>query len=58
MAVGMICNPAHARFYGKANDRMPAFAEWPDDPRKNILSRHDLDLLVAWLRGEWYEPKH
>jgi ubiquinol-cytochrome c reductase cytochrome b subunit len=55
--IGMISNPAHARFYGKSNDRMPAFVEWPDNPRKNILSQHDLELLVDWLREEWYEPK-
>jgi ubiquinol-cytochrome c reductase cytochrome b subunit len=53
---GMIGNPAHSRFYGKANDHMPAFAEWTDDPRKNILSPHDMELLIDWLRGEWYEP--
>ncbi len=52
--IGMIGNPAHSRFYGKANDRMPAFAEWTDDPRKNMLSSRDMELLVEWLRGEWY----
>lgn len=54
--IGIISNPAHGRFYGKSNDRMLAFAQWPDHPRKNILSRHELELLVGWLRGEWYEP--
>ncbi|MEX2118307.1 MAG: cytochrome b N-terminal domain-containing protein [Pirellulales bacterium] len=54
--LGMISNPAHERFYGDNNDRMPAFAANPDDPRSNILSPKDLELLVDWLRGEWYRP--
>jgi ubiquinol-cytochrome c reductase cytochrome b subunit len=51
----MISNPKHERFYPETNDRMPAFAE-SDDPGANRLSPQELDLLVAWLRGEWYEP--
>jgi ubiquinol-cytochrome c reductase cytochrome b subunit len=51
---GIISNPAHKRFYGKQNDRMPAFAE-SADAKKNVLSEQELKLLVAWLRGEWYE---
>lgn len=53
---GMIGNPAHERFYGKNNERMPVFAENPDKPEDNILSPENLSLLVHWLRGEWYEP--
>jgi hypothetical protein len=34
---------------------MPAFAA-SDDPAANRLSPEELDLVVAWLRGEWYEP--
>ncbi len=45
----IISNPAHAKFYGKKNDRMPAFAE------DKILDAHAIELLVNWLRGEWYE---
>ena len=36
---------------------MPAFAESTADPKKNVLSRQELELLVDWLRGEWYEPE-
>jgi len=50
-----INNPKHERFYPDTNDRMPAFAA-SDDPAANRLSPAELDLLVAWLRGEWYEP--
>ena len=49
-----IANPEHERFYPETNDRMPAFAPH-DDPAANRLSPQELDLLVAWLRGEWYE---
>jgi len=52
----IISNPEHERFYPDTNDRMPAFAA-SDDPAANRLSPEDLDLLVVWLRGEWYEPK-
>ena len=47
---GIINNPKHARFYGKRNDRMPAFGE------EQILDAPAIGLLVDWLRGEWYEP--
>jgi len=50
--VGIISNPAHKRFYGAKNDRMPLYAE-SADPAKNILSTHSVEILAAWLRGEW-----
>jgi ubiquinol-cytochrome c reductase cytochrome b subunit len=53
---GMIANPEHERFYKGNNDRMPAFAEHADKPEMNILSPANLDLLVRWLRSDWYEP--
>ena len=52
----MISNPAHKRFYGDKNDRMPAFALHPNDPTLNRISPQELAVLVSWLRGEWYEP--
>lgn len=45
----IIFNPAHEKFYGKRNDRMPAFG------REKILDEHSIELLADWLRGEWYE---
>ena len=48
--VGILANPKHERFYGKKNDRMPAFA---DD---QILDANAIGLIADWLRGEWYEP--
>jgi ubiquinol-cytochrome c reductase cytochrome b subunit len=44
--IGIIANPKHERFYGKRNDRMPAFA---DD---KILDARSIELLADWLRGE------
>jgi ubiquinol-cytochrome c reductase cytochrome b subunit len=43
-------NPSHPDFYGKLNDRMPAFGE------KKILTDAQIGLVVDWLRGDWYEP--
>jgi ubiquinol-cytochrome c reductase cytochrome b subunit len=48
--VSFISNPKHERFYGKRDDRMPAFH---DD---KILDAHAIGLIADWLRGEWYEP--
>jgi ubiquinol-cytochrome c reductase cytochrome b subunit len=50
--LAFLSNPAHTRFYGKRNDRMPAFAE------DKILDNHAISLLADWLRGDWYEPDH
>ena len=49
--VSFISNPAHTRFYGKRNDRMPRFAD------EKILDARAIGLLADWLRGEWYEPQ-
>ena len=53
---GMISNPTHEHYYGANNDRMPAFAEHPDNPDSNIITPANLDLLIRWLRGDWYQP--
>jgi ubiquinol-cytochrome c reductase cytochrome b subunit len=49
-----IANPAHERFYGKGNDRMPAFAA-SKNKAQNQLSPQNLSLIVRWLRGDWHE---
>jgi ubiquinol-cytochrome c reductase cytochrome b subunit len=51
-----ISNPENERFYPETNDRMPAFAAHADNPAANRLTATELDLVVSWLRGEWYEP--
>ncbi|HVR34222.1 MAG TPA: cytochrome b N-terminal domain-containing protein [Methylomirabilota bacterium] len=45
-----IMNPAHPRFYGDRNDRMPEFGE------SEILTPEEVGLLADWLRGDWYRP--
>ena len=47
--IGIIGDPKHERFYGRRNDRMPAFAT------DQILDAQSIGLLADWLRGEWYE---
>jgi ubiquinol-cytochrome c reductase cytochrome b subunit len=54
--IGMIANPAQKRFYPDTNEGMPAFAEHEGESAENLLSRKSLEMLVDWLRGEWYEP--
>ena len=48
--ISFITNPAHPSFYGKRNDRMPAFGT------EQILSPQAIGLVADWLRGAWYEP--
>jgi ubiquinol-cytochrome c reductase cytochrome b subunit len=45
-----ISNPADRRFYGRRNDRMPAFGE------DQILDAQSIGLIVDWLRGDWFKP--
>lgn len=47
-----ITDPAHERFYGERNDRMPAFAKDPKNPKNNKLTPQEIAMLVDWLRGE------
>lgn len=47
---GIIADPDNPHYYGRNNDRMPAFGT------KGILSSKEIDLLVSWLREEWYRP--
>jgi len=56
--VGIISDPVHKRFYGKNNDRMPAYAKDPQKPEENVLSAKQVELLADWLRGAWFEPKN
>ncbi len=49
--IGLISNPAHPRFYGNRNDRMPAFAE------TGQLDAASIALMADWLRGDWYRPE-
>ncbi|WP_425618375.1 cytochrome b N-terminal domain-containing protein [Anatilimnocola sp. NA78] len=54
--LGLISNPEHERFYKSGNDRMPKFAEDLGAPAKHSVSIRELSLIVAWLRGDYYDP--
>jgi hypothetical protein len=44
--IDFIKNPAHPRFYGPRNDRMPLYGE------QKILDDRQIALIVDWLRGD------
>jgi ubiquinol-cytochrome c reductase cytochrome b subunit len=48
--IDFLHDPAHERFYGANNDRMPAYGA------KHLLDATQIGLIVDWLRGEWYTP--
>lgn len=48
--MGMIHDPTQDRYYGENNDRMPSFGADED------LSPMEIELVVDWLRRDWYEP--
>jgi ubiquinol-cytochrome c reductase cytochrome b subunit len=49
--IATISNPKHERFYGKRNDRMPAFGE------DKILDARSIGLIADWLRDGTSEVK-
>jgi ubiquinol-cytochrome c reductase cytochrome b subunit len=51
--LGMLHDPAAEPYYGEDNDGMPSFGV------EQILSREQMELIVDWLRGDWYAgPEH
>ena len=44
--IDFIKNPAHKRFYGRRNDRMPAYGE------RGELTDKEIELVTDWLRGD------
>ena len=44
--VDFIKDPAHERFYGTRNDRMPAYGD------EKLLDDRQIGLIVDWLRGD------
>ena len=54
--VDFIRNPSDDRFYGDINDRMPAFAPH-ENSRLNQLDDKSLELIVDWLRGDYYRSE-
>jgi ubiquinol-cytochrome c reductase cytochrome b subunit len=54
--IGFISDPAHTRFYGDGNDRMPAFAKDRQNAANNILTQKQIEMLADWLRRDYFEP--
>ncbi|MEO7362759.1 MAG: hypothetical protein ABI120_20675, partial [Gemmatimonadaceae bacterium] len=48
--IDFISDPAHERFFGDNNDRMPSFAT------EKTLTLKEIGMVADWLRGEWYVP--
>ncbi len=55
--IDFVKNPAHERFYGDSNDRMPAYGKDSENPKNNILTQREIELMVDWLRGDWYDRR-
>ncbi|MDX1952036.1 MAG: cytochrome b N-terminal domain-containing protein, partial [Verrucomicrobiota bacterium] len=47
--ISFLNDPAHDRFYGKRNDRMPSYG------KENILEESSIGILADWLREDWIE---
>jgi ubiquinol-cytochrome c reductase cytochrome b subunit len=44
--IDFIVNPEHERFYGKKNDRMPAYG------RDDKLTAEEIEIVVDWIRQQ------
>jgi ubiquinol-cytochrome c reductase cytochrome b subunit len=49
--VAFVNDPSHPRFYGRDNDRMPSYGI------EKSLSQREIEMVVDWIRQEWYTPK-
>jgi hypothetical protein len=50
--IGIITNPQDERFYPDRNDGMPAYHAFPDEPKKNLLTKEQIEQLADLLRGK------
>ena len=46
--LGMLHDPSHPDYYGENNDRMPSFGI------EETLTQREMELVVDWLRRDWY----
>ncbi len=49
--VEFVNDPAHPKFFGRDNDRMPSFG------KEKSMTDREIEMVVEWIRGEWYRPK-
>ncbi len=48
----IIADPTDKRFYGKNNDRMPAYYPSAGKPGDKLLTRRQVEMLSMWLRSQ------
>ena len=48
---GFIADPTSPKYYGKNNDRMPAYRPAEGDA---LMTEQEVDMLADWLSGVWY----
>lgn len=48
--IAFVNDPAHPRFFGRDNDRMPSYGV------EKSLTQKQIEMVVDWIRGEWYTP--
>lgn len=48
--IEFVNDPAHPKFFGRDNDRMPSFG------KEKSLTDREIEMVVDWIRGEWYRP--
>jgi ubiquinol-cytochrome c reductase cytochrome b subunit len=49
--IDFVNDPSHKRFFGRDNDRMPSYGV------EKSLSPKEIELVVDWLRGDWFTPQ-
>jgi ubiquinol-cytochrome c reductase cytochrome b subunit len=49
--IDFVNDPAHKRFFGRDNDRMPSYGV------EKSLTAREIEMVVDWIRGDWYTPK-
>jgi len=49
--IEFVHDPAHPRFFGRDNDRMPSFG------KEKSMTDREIEMVVDWIRGEWYRPQ-
>ena len=48
---GFIADPTDVKYYGKHNDRMPAYRPADGDA---LMSDDEIAILADWMHGAWY----
>ncbi|MCC6242287.1 MAG: cytochrome b N-terminal domain-containing protein [Gemmatimonadaceae bacterium] len=49
--IEFVNDPTHPKFFGRDNDRMPSFG------KEKTLSEREIEMVVDWIREEWYRPR-